>query len=307
MGLTRLVDLSHGSIGAVVLGVPTRATLRTRAEPIRSGGDNFVGDGRIDRGPWDITCSLDGQDPLSVPVVAALTGAQAVAASGMVVGSSPATYQKFNVAHAVLTGITLGLRSRQPGTVGYAFKNRGLPDSDLDDELQRSAGTARVQAARGRVVEFAQSGHTFTPDGGAAVNLEGIAEINWRAEAALAQSKPSVGAKVIDTVDGLGWNISGAIIFQDHTLTGGLAPAEYLATLPAGALEVVCQMAGYSSDPSPPTDQILKLDRLLFHGTGDDRSSGTYPDNQAEFSAVLTAAAGTALTLAQMCTWTPAA
>lgn len=307
---TRLVDLSNAAIGEVVLGVPTSAEYSARAQQVRSGGNAMAGDQRIDKGAYDLSCSLSAEDPLSVPVVAALTTAQAVTASGRVSGS--ATAQKFTVTHGVLTSIGLSIQEDQSAKVTYGFRNRGATGTSamtpllaLAQELKIAAGTTRVAATRGRVIQFA-AGALFTPDDGEAVALP-IKGLQWNAQADVAADKDT-GELIITQLDVSGWSISGSITLQDQTIidASGLSTSDYLAALGRGTLTVPLKLAG-QGHATPPTNQVLTAARVqFFSSSGRQQEGANWAENTAEFDAETSTAAGVAMALAAMLTYAAA-
>jgi hypothetical protein len=309
---TRLVDLSHASIGAVVLGVPTTADYSARAAQVRSGGNSVIGDQRVDKSAFDLACSVSGEDPLSVPVVAALTSSQAVAASGRVSGS--ATVQKFALAHAVLTGIALSLQEDRSGSVKYSFRNRGTvgtssmtPLAALAQELIVGTGTARAKATRGRSIQFAD-GALFTPDDDGIDPVSvALDSFSWNAQADVAADK-DVGELIFTQLDVTGWQISGSVGVRDQAVvsTSGLSVVDYLAALGRGTLTIPLKMAGQQAG-TPPANQVLTAERVQFYSSSGQQSSGpTFATNTAEFDAEMVSSAGLVLALAAMLTYAPA-
>jgi hypothetical protein len=307
---TRLVDLANAAIGNVVLGVPKTAEYSARAAQIRSGGNAMVGDQRVDKGPFDISCTLSAEDPLSVPVVAALTTAQAVTASGRISGG--ATAQKFTLVHGVLVSVGLNIQEDQSATVTYGFRNRGAtgtsamtPLAALAQELQIASGTARVAATRGRVIQFA-SGALFTPDEGDPVTLP-IKGLQWNAQGDVAVDRDT-GELIITQLDVAGWSISGSITLQDQTIieASGLSTSDYLAALGRGTLTVPLKLAG-QGHATPPTNQVLTAARVQFYSSsGRQQEGANFAENSAEFDAETSTDAGVAMTLAQMLTYAAA-
>lgn len=307
MSDTRLVDLSHAAMGAVVMGVPISAAYKTKAETIRSGG-MAVGDPRVDRGPWDITCNMAGEDPFSIPLVAALAGTTvAVAASGRIEGT--ATYQEFTVAHATPISMSIDLADRKSGTVQYGFRNRGAAGAGLADELTVAAGSARAAAARGRAIAFAAEGATFTPDGGTALDLTGLLGFRWSASADV-QAEADTGSLVIDRVDvAEAWNITGSLSFRENVIveSSGLMLVDHLATLGQGVLVFPVLQQGALSEGTPPVNKVCTVKRVLFTGSSGDLGSRKFADASVDFECVMSKILTDTPTLAQMLAFADAA
>lgn len=311
---TRLVDLSNAAAGSVTLDVPTEGGYEVTAEEIRSGGDSTVGDEQIDKGPFDLTSDLAAEDPLSVPLMLALgSTAVEVTASGRVAGNS--TTQEFAVVHGVLIGVSLNLNEDKSGTVAYKFRNRGLtgtsamtPLAALAQELKLGTGTAREQAVRGRIIQFA-AGAVFTPWNTSIDPVAlSLAALSLNADAQVAVDKDT-GELVITQVDITGWRYGGSLTLKDQTIiaTSGLSTSDYLAALGRGTLTVPIKMAGQGA-AVPPVNQILTAASVEFVSSrGRLRAGVNYGSNETRFNCIPRSALGAVLTPAEMITFAAAA
>lgn len=297
MALEMIVDCYDTYIGATQIARGGSFRRRISRPPITAAGDFVGGDFSIDRGPWSIAGELQAQDPLIVPTVAALSGPQAVKATGRIKAGS--TYRYLGIARAILTAVSMEVSDNAPGTASFSFRNRAATGigTTLAAEAPTSAASTPTTSTRSGTVKILSA--TFTPTGGAAVTLPGVTKVSWRAQAIEMGKPQAAGSDFEDAVDLGGWRISGSIDLDDMEIVSSLPMPLYLASLVRGSFAFVCRASGQDESGSPPANKTITLPYLKFHDT--DEGLATKGDTTAsvQFDQLLRNGA-TPLALSQM-------
>lgn len=297
MALTTLVDVSTAKIGATVIARPESAEFSIEDNTIESASDAVFGAYEQDITYYDLKASINAQDPMSIPTIAAITAAGEIAATGQL--ANAATFQTIKLAHGVLIGIGMDLNDNQVGKVRYDLQNRAASaTATVANEYSAVSGSAPSLVVRRNSIRLKGASSTFTPDGGAAVTLEGLGKVTWNAQAQVL-AEPSSGSLLVDQLTILGWKISGSIAFSDKTILSAQGLAARLAVACRGTLVVTCRQTGFAGE-SAVADATITMQRIKFGRAGEGlRTRGT-GSGDLQFNGILRAAAGTLMTLAEM-------
>lgn len=261
MGMVQLVDLTKCSIGAVSIARGTQASISVRDNRVRSAAN-----GRVharDTTFTEIVANVQAQDPLSVPLVLALTGLQTITVGGRVANSS--SYQDYALANCVLLGFSFDLVDKQHGTCTYDLQNRADPGSTWDDELVESSGTRQAYVSRQGIIRLLETGTEFTDDAASELGLPGLERLSYqcRFPVHVDSSPDEVMADIVDVLDDP--EITGTMTIRDSGISSAKALACRLRDLRRGTLTVACQQTGRSDGASAPAVKIVTLGRLKFH------------------------------------------
>lgn len=296
-----LVDCFNVSVGATQLARVNSAEFVDDVITVKSAGGDIPGDFADDVVAYDLSASLNTEDPIIVPTVAAIVAPSAIEATGLLVNTA-STYRKHTLTHGVLVGIDLTLEDMKAGTANFQFRNQAAAAATLPTEHPVAAGVAPVVPTRRGTTRILAAGSQFTPDGGAAMPIVGWQRVSWRAQAIVADGEPDGGSLFVDQVTVVGWRITGSIAIKDQSLAAASTLGQRLTIAGRGTLTAVAQVTGRYDEAVVPADQTFVLERVKFTKVTSGFAAKGKGTVSVEFNALLKDAAGAALTLAEMLT-----
>jgi hypothetical protein len=227
-----------------------------------SNGDFVGGDFSIDRGPWSITGDMSAQDPLAVPLVAALSGTQLVQGVGRM--KAGVSFTAIGIAHALVNSLGMDIADNAAGNATFGFKNR----ANASTTLALEAPTALVSAptvANTRATTIKILSAVFTPVGGNAITVPGVTRFSFKADAIEMGDAMAPGSEFEDATDFGGWRISGSIDHKDFEIGSSVSMSEALAGALRGTLVLTCRVSGQDEAATPPANVVLTFNHLKFH------------------------------------------
>lgn len=298
MALEQLVDCFNAKIGSTAIARGGSFDRRITQEDIASQSDAVDGDYSIDDGPVDIAGTMEAQDPLIVPTVLGLTFPLAIEAHGRL--KSTTTYRKHGIAHGLLTGVSLNITDKAPGSCTFEFRNRAVSGSNsIDDEAPTAAGSAPTLVSRATTIRIVSA--SFTPTGGSAIAIYGLSALTWRAQARINQEVVTPGSMYVDAVDVMGWGLSGTLTVSDTALATLLSALQNLGNQIRGTLAVVCRVSGQAEAAVAPSNQTLTFICAKLKNPAESLKSKNDAGGNLVFNQILRDGA-TLKTLAQMLT-----
>jgi hypothetical protein len=305
MAIETLVDITKCGIGAVAVGGATQVTIGDESRRVRTGDSGGL-TRAVDTVLTEIKASIQAQDPLAVPLVLALSGAQSIVVGGRLVNAG--TYRDYTMDTSVLTGFGLEIADGQPGTCNFDLQNRAAADSDaLSDELAVAAGTLQAIRTRANLIRILATA-AFTDDASTALTLAGIERFSYRATPEFVHVASSNQAaqnawNLADQVDvSPYWQISGSLTLRDTTIASAQAVGQQLVALRRGTLVLPCQVSGFDSGASAPADSTVTFQRIKFHSCRTSLRSKAAGAQDIGFDAVQVSAANAIVAIASMIT-----
>lgn len=302
MDSEHLVDCFNVNVGSTQLARVKSAQFTDDPMPIQSQASDIAGYHSIDQGAYDNTADLDTEDALAAPAIMALTGTQAVTATGLVANTEN-TYRKHTLLHGVLVGVNQTIEDLKPGSATFNYRNRAAPASTLlYDEHAVAAGSAPSVPTRRNTTRILATGSAFTPDGGAAIPIPGWIRNTWQAKAIVADGQPDGGSLFVDKLTVVGWLISGSLTFLDQSIVTSMSFGQSLCVAKRGTLALTARVTGRYDESSDPADAVLTYARIKFRKVVNNLANKGKGQCTVDYDAILRTALGAAMTIAQMMT-----
>lgn len=296
----QLSDLFEAAVGTVEVNRPTSAAFSDKGNYVESATGGYDSVENDDFHCWTITGKMEGEDPLAVPLVAALVEPYAVTAAGRVLNSND-VYRRHKLYRAILSRIAMTIEDGKAGTMSLAWRvvaqaaSTAISQEHLVEDVVEADVTARVGTYK-----IVSAQHTV--DGGETIALPGVTRVEWSAERQL-NGTPENNGRFESLMDIGEWSVRGSIVIRDQALSDGATLGQRILVAGRGSLQVVACPTGKwdASATSPLANRTVTMARLKYKGNDTQLRRGR-SDVPIEFGGLIKSALGAKLTLSQMVT-----
>ena len=298
MALEVLTDITKCQIGTVNIARASTVTIASKETEVDSGSDVASGATGSDVVKQEITADIQAEDPLAIPLVLALTGAQTLLAGGRLVNGS--TYRDSSVLHCVLTAFGLTIADDQVGTCNLSLQNRATAGNSMDDEWTGVSGTKQALPTRRSLIRIVSA--VFTDDASASLSLLGVTNTRYQMAGQVRASNSGGDQVLCDLVDVASYKASGSLSLRDTQLGTAQYVAQRLAAMRRGTLVVTVKQTRQDDEASAAVNKVLTFQRIKFRNPKESKRTKDDESWDVDMNVVWTSALGAEMALANMVT-----